>query len=58
MGEIETSDEYMQGFTRNYLKIKTLFDPTKVNTIEKIVVPEDMVGDGFVMLTKNQLLPF
>lgn len=53
--EIETSDEYMQGFTRNYLKIKTLYNPSKVNRIEKIVVPQDMIGDGF-LLEANQLL--
>ena len=51
--EIETSDEYMQGFTRNYLKIKTLFAPSKVNTIEKIIVPEEIGADGFLYNAKE-----
>jgi threonylcarbamoyladenosine tRNA methylthiotransferase MtaB len=36
--EAEENDNYMYGFTSNYIKVKIPFNPLKINTIEKVKV--------------------
>lgn len=41
--ESDVRDGYMLGFTENYIRVKTLFDESKVNTIENVIVTKDNV---------------
>ncbi|MBO7541497.1 MAG: tRNA (N(6)-L-threonylcarbamoyladenosine(37)-C(2))-methylthiotransferase MtaB [Bacteroidales bacterium] len=41
--ESDLHDGFMLGFTENYIRVKTPFVPTKVNTIESVVVSEENV---------------
>ena len=34
--EAENTDGFMYGFTENYVKVRTEFDPNKVNTTEEV----------------------
>ncbi len=36
--EKEQQDKYMYGFTENYIRVKTPYNPAKTNTIEKVVL--------------------
>jgi len=38
--EQQRQGEWMEGFTNNYVKLKTKYDPGKVNTIESVVLDE------------------
>ena len=41
--ESDVHDGFMLGFTENYIRVKTPFDPAKVNTVESVVVSEENV---------------
>ena len=41
--ESDVHDGFMLGFTENYIRVKTPFDPAKVNTVERVVVSEENV---------------
>ena len=41
--ESDVHDDFMLGFTENYIRVKTPFDPAKVNTVESVVVSEENV---------------
>jgi threonylcarbamoyladenosine tRNA methylthiotransferase MtaB len=41
--ESDNSDGFMHGFTENYIKVKTKFDPRLVNQI--VTVKLDVLGD-------------
>ena len=41
--ESDVHDGFMLGFTENYIRVKTPFDPSKVNTVESVVVNEENV---------------
>ena len=44
--ESDVHDGFMLGFTENYIRVKTPFDPAKVNTVESVVVSEENVFIG------------
>ena len=44
--ESDVHDGFMLGFTENYIRVKTPFDPAKVNTVESVVVNEENVFIG------------
>ena len=41
--ESDVHDGFMLGFTENYIRVKSPFDPAKVNTVERVVVSEENV---------------
>ena len=41
--ESDVHDGFMLGFTENYIRVKTLFDPDKVNTVESVMVSAENV---------------
>ena len=41
--ESDVHDGFMLGFTENYIRVKTPFDPAKVNTVESVMVSEENV---------------
>ena len=41
--ESDVHDGFMLGFTENYIRVKTPFDPAKVNAVESVVVSEENV---------------
>ena len=41
--ESDVHDGFMLGFTENDIRVKTPFDPAKVNTVESVVVSEEIV---------------
>ncbi len=45
--EQQSHGEYMQGFTSNYVKVKTPYDPAKVNTLKNFIL-EDIDSEGVV----------
>jgi threonylcarbamoyladenosine tRNA methylthiotransferase MtaB len=40
---------YMYGFTENYIKVKTSFDPARINNIEKVLL-NHLDGDGVYLV--------
>ena len=54
--EQQRHGDTMQGFTGNYIKVKTAYDPAKVNIIENILL-EEIDGDGVAVgkLANDQL---
>lgn len=46
--ESNREGKYMQGWTGNYLKVKTPYDENKVNTIEKVLLTEEKNGSFII----------
>ena len=46
--ESNREGNYMQGWTGNYLRVKTTYDENKVNTIEKITLTEEKNGSFII----------
>ena len=53
--EQQRHGEMMQGFTSNYIKLKTAYDPAKVNTIENLLL-EEIDADGVMVGKVVELL--
>ena len=54
--EADQKEGYMHGFTRNYVKVKTLYDPLNVNEIKPVVLTA-IAADGDVeILEVNELI--
>ena len=47
--EGENKKGYIHGFTENYVKVKTPWDPSLVNTVHRIRL-KDIDADGFVRI--------
>lgn len=48
--ESENDEGYMHGFTDNYIKVKTKYDPTLCNEIKEVVIEKLLLG-GFAGIT-------
>ncbi len=53
--EQQKHGEYMQGFTSNYIKVKTTYDPVKVNRIDNLLL-EDIDSEGVVIGRISELV--
>ena len=51
--EGDTKDGYMHGFTRNYVKVKTKYDPVLVNELKTIYLTK-ISPDGDVEITESE----
>jgi threonylcarbamoyladenosine tRNA methylthiotransferase MtaB len=53
--EAEQDGDFMYGFTENYVKVKTFFNPAKINTIQEIIpVQVDVDGICSCILTEQE----
>jgi threonylcarbamoyladenosine tRNA methylthiotransferase MtaB len=50
--EGDIKDGFMHGFTRNYVKVKTKFDPVLVNEVKKVTLT-NISPDGDVEITES-----
>jgi threonylcarbamoyladenosine tRNA methylthiotransferase MtaB len=51
--EGDSKDGYMHGFTRNYVKVKTKFDPILVNELKTVKLTA-ISTDGDVEITESE----
>ena len=51
--EGDVKDGYMHGFTRNYVKVKTKFDPVLVNELKSVLLTQ-ISPDGDVEITESE----
>ena len=51
--EGDIKDGFMHGFTRNYVKIKTKYDPVLVNELKTVLLTQ-MSPDGDVEITESE----
>jgi threonylcarbamoyladenosine tRNA methylthiotransferase MtaB len=47
--ESDNSNGFMHGFTENYIKVKTKFNPELVNRVVTVKL-ENLEGDGFLVV--------
>lgn len=51
--EGDIKDGFMHGFTRNYVKVKTKYDPVLVNELKKVLLTQ-ISPDGDVEITESE----